>query len=466
MPVTVDAPLNTGSSAQTKSGSLRLLGGNLQIDGGEIRSWGGLSFRADSDGSGDDAIRFLDSVGAEVFRISEDGNVGIGTASPKGKLSLSGATAGTAIGFDPYTYFGSEYSSADLMLGHFVRPKPGALGYIKSTGIAVNGSSAAEFGQDIIFATKGADSDPEGTVWDMASNAKLTVKNSGDVLINKNLFVGGNINATGTINSSSGICVNSVCASSTVWSNIISSASGGGSSGGTIFETAPVTIFFDGFEDGTLAPFTATSNKTGTCRGLWDASTSDKYSGSYSAYSGTIRCTGGTTEIDMHFPSLSIGPGAGTISFAIKGDLGTSGGLLLINDNNDETLWSIRDSKMGSGWKNITVPLPEGSYKLILRYEYCYGCWHDAAAGAWVDDIRVEQSQTAITVNGNINLNGNVVNTGSPDCYWGHQDVPGGPDDVYDDSMGCKPGYHINGFSYQHTSTPSWSVSDLYCCRP
>ncbi|MCG3125290.1 MAG: hypothetical protein CHACPFDD_00108 [Phycisphaerae bacterium] len=68
--------------------------GDLRVDNGEIRSWGGLTLHPDVDGSGDDEIRFTNSAGSEVARVHTNGNVGIGTSSPGERLTVSDGGVG------------------------------------------------------------------------------------------------------------------------------------------------------------------------------------------------------------------------------------------------------------------------------------------------------------------------------------------------------------------------------------
>jgi len=108
------------------------------------------------------------------------GNVGIGTSNPTIKLSLIGATNGESVGFEPYTYFNSAYSSANASISHMVKTNVGVVGYNKSTGITTS-SSLIEVGDAITFATKASDANAAGTAWDLATNTKMIITNTGNV---------------------------------------------------------------------------------------------------------------------------------------------------------------------------------------------------------------------------------------------------------------------------------------------
>jgi hypothetical protein len=108
------------------------------------------------------------------------GNVGIGTTVPTIKLSITGATNGESVGFEPYTYFSSAYSTANASISHMVKTNVGVVGYNKSTGITTS-SSLIEVGDAITFATKASDTDIVGTAWDLTTNTKMVITNTGNV---------------------------------------------------------------------------------------------------------------------------------------------------------------------------------------------------------------------------------------------------------------------------------------------
>jgi hypothetical protein len=274
MPASAAAPINTGSIAQFKAG-------DLAIGSNAVKYWltqSGQSF----------ALK--NNAGAIKLIVGQDGNVGIGTTAPAHELTIGDGSKGNALSFGDYTILGSAYSSGAALLGNMVQPNLGVAGYSKSTSITI-AQAAIELKAGVIsFATKASDANAKGTAWDMAANTKMTILNTGnvgigttgplaklavagtgssgvttgssgdtiaayaksansalyaeqqnstgggyagyfkgDVNITRNLFVGGNINATGTINSATALCVNSVCANSTVWNTIVSGAGSGGS---------------------------------------------------------------------------------------------------------------------------------------------------------------------------------------------------------------------------------------------
>ncbi len=118
---------------------------------------------------------------SDFMTIKNDGKIGIGVSSPNSLLSLAGATQGNAIAFEPYTYFGSEYSSAASMLGHFVRPIVGAPGYEKSTAVSGAPTLLRMNNSGFWFSSQAVNTDPEGTVFNPDTNAKMVILNAGNV---------------------------------------------------------------------------------------------------------------------------------------------------------------------------------------------------------------------------------------------------------------------------------------------
>jgi hypothetical protein len=69
---------------------------------GGIKSGGAIKFYADTDANGDDDYIWYDNTNSEVFKISTDGNIGVGLSNPGGKLHVNGEIiiggGGTTVG--------------------------------------------------------------------------------------------------------------------------------------------------------------------------------------------------------------------------------------------------------------------------------------------------------------------------------------------------------------------------------
>jgi len=194
MPASVDAPINTSNIAQTKAGSLTL-GGSLHVpagaDGLVVDSAGGISIYTNELNvkSGSLFLGYRNT--SNTIIQANSGNVGIGTTAPLAKLAVGGTgSSGDAIAAYANSANSALYAEQQNSTGG------GYAGYFK-----------------------------------------------GDSNITRNLFVGGNINATGTINSATALCVNSVCANSTTWNNIVIGAGSG--SGGTWGSSSNDFIFLE-----------------------------------------------------------------------------------------------------------------------------------------------------------------------------------------------------------------------------
>ncbi len=122
-----------------------------------------------------------------VLVATNTGNVGIGAmTAPPAKLTITGGTGGNALAFGNdethmYTYFGAAYSSSFPFIGHMVRSNTTGSNYVKSYGLTPAGQSLIVVGDDISFATKTPNADPEGTNFVVSDNTKLIIKNNGNV---------------------------------------------------------------------------------------------------------------------------------------------------------------------------------------------------------------------------------------------------------------------------------------------
>ncbi len=135
-----------------------------------------------------------------------DGNVGIGTTDPQDVLDLGNATAGRSLVFQKYAALGTQYSSADVVLGRMIKPKAGEdvsiysyTGTYKPSAIKLDGTG------DIKFATQVSGSYTKGDTFDFDANTKMIIMNNGNVGIGTTdpgsykLKVAGNTEVTGDL---------------------------------------------------------------------------------------------------------------------------------------------------------------------------------------------------------------------------------------------------------------------------
>ena len=284
MPVTVDSPLNTGVSTQTKNGSLVLSGGNLQLNGGELRSWGDLLIHSDTDSSGDSAIRFIKgAAGSEMMRVDANGNVGIGTASPASKLTINAggieftggaakittadnvyfdiqavnaggvlrfatggpASTNTRLYVDPSGRIGigtagpTDSLSLSSNSSNSINIRQGAYTYLGSDysawttilGQNVRARRGATANMELGSGYKGSGASALRLNWDKiefhaASAADIATSSEGSPFS----FPKMTVQADGkiVINSGGQLCIGSTCANSSTWSTMVSGGGGGG----------------------------------------------------------------------------------------------------------------------------------------------------------------------------------------------------------------------------------------------
>ncbi len=87
----IDAKGNVGLNTDNPQTMLHIKSGHFRIDDGEIQSWGPIVIHPDVDKSGDSIVKFVSGGGQETMRVDTSGNVGIGTAAPTSKLTVSSA---------------------------------------------------------------------------------------------------------------------------------------------------------------------------------------------------------------------------------------------------------------------------------------------------------------------------------------------------------------------------------------
>ncbi|MFA5642954.1 MAG: hypothetical protein WC949_00070 [Candidatus Paceibacterota bacterium] len=434
MPVTVAAPLNTGDAAQTKTGALAITG-SLTAP---------IFYDADDPAS----TYYVNPSGQTVLA----GPVGVGTTIPYSALNVAGSGANISNKGIIVGTVGDSISTNVPLYGETGRFEIGFPGWrdveplqigAKIAAIRKNvyqPNSALVQGTDIAFYT-GAGSTGNNPAFHDTSSEKMRITYDGKVVIDN----GGQL------------CIGDSCVNSTAWNTIVNNASGGGNT----FTAAPTTIFSDGFEDGALSPFT--SSRSVSCLSLFTPTTASQYSGSYSAYSGPINCGSGAQYIDLNFPATyTIGPGGGTLSFMARGYLGTSGDFGPVNNGGDGNIKKIGSASVNGNWQKFTYYLSEGIYILKLRFLYCYGCWGNSGTGVYVDDIEIQQSQVAITINGNISLNGNLINNnGDLNCYPAIGS--GGRNTII---YSCKTGDYISSVVGGTGSVGTQGLQGATCCSP
>jgi hypothetical protein len=125
------------------------VGGNLLV-GTRTNSGSRLVVKGVDGTSTNSALNVTNSSDASLLFVRNDGNVGIGTATPTARLSLGAASQGNRITFEDYSNIFSEYSSGDLWLSSNFYGNLGSSGYVTSTtasfgaaGIAVSGTAAS-----------------------------------------------------------------------------------------------------------------------------------------------------------------------------------------------------------------------------------------------------------------------------------------------------------------------------------
>lgn len=162
---------NVGIGVSNPSVRLHVLG-SIRADGGEFQNWGSIVFHPDIDNTGDDIVRFLDSVGNETMRVHSDGNVGIGTNNPLYRLHVLSGTSTRAIFALHSLSTGESYggwfeSSSTQGTGLFGRAiastgdTRGVMGVsISSNGAGVAGFATASSG--ICYGTFGQSFSPSG----------------------------------------------------------------------------------------------------------------------------------------------------------------------------------------------------------------------------------------------------------------------------------------------------------------
>jgi hypothetical protein len=152
------------------------------------------------------------------------------------------------------------------------------------------------------------------------------------------------------------------------------------------------TLFDDGFEDGSLSPFTTGGNAN------WAISTTSPYAGSYCAESGTITHSQSTyMELtqSITFP--------GQISFAIK---------ISSESNYDKLSFYIDGTLMSSwsgevAWTTVSYAVSSGSH--TFKWEYSKdGSVNRGSDKVWIDEIKILYLSDLATIEGNTNIGGST----------------------------------------------------------
>jgi hypothetical protein len=158
-------------------------------------------------------------------------------------------------------------------------------------------------------------------------------------------------------------------------------------------------VFNDGFEDGTLSPFTTGGDAN------WAISTTSPYAGSYCAESGTITHSQ-STYIQLT-QSLS---SSGYISFAYK----TSSESCC-----DKLKFYIDGNLMGSwggevSWTVTSFSVGSGSH--TFKWEYSKDASVNTGSDkVWIDEIKILYLSDLATIEGNTDISGNTYIGGSAD---------------------------------------------------
>jgi len=151
-------------------------------------------------------------------------------------------------------------------------------------------------------------------------------------------------------------------------------------------------VFNDGFEDGSLSPFTT----GGTAN--WAISTTSPYAGSYCAESGTIAASQSTyMELtqSITFP--------GQISFAIK---------ISSESNYDKLSFYIDGTLMSSwsgevAWTTVSYAVSSGSH--TFKWEYSKdGSVNSGSDKVWIDEIKILYLADLAIIEGNTDISGNT----------------------------------------------------------
>jgi hypothetical protein len=262
-----------------------------------------------------------------------------------------------------------------------------------------------------------------------------------------------------TINNSGQLCIGATCANSTTWNTMVNNAIGGG---GQTYTAPPTVLFSDGFEDGTLAPFTTTAD-TGFMD-PWAIASDQKKSGTYSAKAGKVLVAYSDKYSFLSMPPVTVGSNGGQLKFSAKYSYTRwysglelyDGTTKLYSQWNAEGCPSGSDGTGNCNWETVYFPLSPGTHNFVWRFHSYAGY----SSNLWIDDVEVTEYQPAITVNGNISLvNGNIIHSGTakPDCYSA---AP-----PYNGEFNCADGYVWKGANF----FPNYNgngISSIICCRP
>jgi len=201
----------------------------------------------------------------------------------------------------------------------------------------------------------------------------------------------------------------------------------------TALHVAPTStsyVFNDGFEDGTLSPFTT----GGTTN--WAISTTTPYAGSYCAESGTIAASQSTyIQLTQTLSSSA------TISFAYK--TSSESGFDKLNFYIDGSLINSWSGEIA--WAVVSYIVGSGSH--TFKWEYSKdGSVNSGSDKVWIDKIKILYLADLAIIEGNTDISGNT-NIGGSTNIGGNAIVNG--------SVGLgttNPSYklHINGTSSEN----------------
>ncbi|MDI6833570.1 MAG: hypothetical protein QMD02_06995 [Bacteroidales bacterium] len=271
----------------------------------------------------------------ERMTVEANGNVGIGTSTPAEKLHINGSIRGNQSGAlristgNGYIDIGPKNTS----WAHFYTDRSR---YWFSTGLTIETGNIGSFDENLSLQTSGT--------------TRITILNS-----NGNVGIG-----TTTPQ--------------------------------TALHVASNSIFNDGFEDGTLSPFTTGGDAS------WVISTTSPYAGSYCAESGTITHSQ-STYIQLT-QSLS---SPGQISFAYKTSTESCCDKLkfyidgnLMGDWGGELSWTVASFSVGSG-------------SHTFKWEYSKdGSVNTGSDKVWIDDIKISYLSDLAIIEGNADISGNA----------------------------------------------------------